>query len=705
MIALASREASLGIGPARDELRRMVSHCRAPKIRTMREFAEQEIIIPEGPFKGRPFKVSRQPFAGLWLGAVDRTLAYHPQNRYSRVCTTGPSQSGKTMLTSNVPLLFHLFEMGEAVGYALPSMDMAQDKWTKDILPVIEKTRFRDLLPSRGEGSQGGKVKNMVCFKNGATLKFFSAGGSDKSRAGITVRVLVITEANAFGGSAETSNESSKLEQLFARSQSFGSSALAYIECTVEIETDVIWSNYQAGTASKIACPCPHCRAFVSPEREHLQGWQEAQDVIEAGEKAHFVCPSCQARLSDDERRTMNEQAMLVHKGQSITLCEEIPNRKSKIKNPPTPLILGEPPRTNTLGFRWSGFNNLFLTSADLAAREWDAARAVDDDAAERKMCQFVWCNPHQGDTTELVTLHPHTLAARQAKTPKAVIPQETKLVTVQIDVGKWKCWWQAIAWQDGATGVVFDYGSESPPSNELGEERAIALVLRDLRQKFETGWAWQGSPNTRAADLVGIDAGYQGKDEAGNATTVVYDFVRECQKSADTRDRYYPTKGFGHGQLAGNSYSAPKKTGGQVRTIGEGYHISWLPARGVALVEFDSDFWKSHFHERLACEASQSGAITLFADIPKTHHQITRHWTAEKRQEQYIPGKGTEVCWVSTRRGNHQLDASVGNCVLAHFGGIRVLPKPKQTPQPPAPNSQPSVHTPDGRPYSILDR
>src|SRR4051794_37244842 len=36
-------------------------------------------------------------------------------------------------------------------------------------------------------------------------------------------------------------------------------------------------------------------------------------------------------------------------------------------------------PPTDTLGFRWSAVNNLFVTSGDLAADEWRASRAADE--------------------------------------------------------------------------------------------------------------------------------------------------------------------------------------------------------------------------------------------------------------------------------------------------------------------------------------
>lgn len=83
----------------------------------------------------------------------------------------------------------------ETVILGVPDMEMASDKWQLDILPVIERSRFRDLLPKRGAGSRGGRVET-IHFRHGATLKFMSGGGSDKSRAGFTSRVVVITETD-----------------------------------------------------------------------------------------------------------------------------------------------------------------------------------------------------------------------------------------------------------------------------------------------------------------------------------------------------------------------------------------------------------------------------------------------------------------------------------------------------------------------------
>jgi hypothetical protein len=67
----------------------------------------------------------------------------------------------------------------------VPSLDMVKDKWEEDLLPAIEaSSRYRDLLPRRGEGSRGGNVESRVQFQNGATLRFMTGGGGDKAGPG-----------------------------------------------------------------------------------------------------------------------------------------------------------------------------------------------------------------------------------------------------------------------------------------------------------------------------------------------------------------------------------------------------------------------------------------------------------------------------------------------------------------------------------------
>src|SRR4051812_4294071 len=118
------------MSPALPLLKQIATRIRTPRLRTLREFAEQEIVLPTGPYAGMRFNCARQPFSRLFLEQADAG--------WRRIASTGPSQSGKTLLSFVTPSLYHLFEVQETVIVGLPSMDMAGDKWTEDLLPVIQ---------------------------------------------------------------------------------------------------------------------------------------------------------------------------------------------------------------------------------------------------------------------------------------------------------------------------------------------------------------------------------------------------------------------------------------------------------------------------------------------------------------------------------------------------------------------------------------
>ena len=80
-----------------------------------------------------------------------------------------------------------------------------------------------------------------IQFRNGATLKFMSGGGGDKSRAGFTSRVVVVTETDGLDLAGTKSRESVKITQLEARTRAYGSRKRIYLECTVSTEDGRTW--------------------------------------------------------------------------------------------------------------------------------------------------------------------------------------------------------------------------------------------------------------------------------------------------------------------------------------------------------------------------------------------------------------------------------------------------------------------------------
>lgn len=607
----------------------------------MRQWAEDELVIPDGgPYPGR-FRPGRQPLSAIWLDLLD-------SGRYPRQWFTGPSQIGKTVNASVIPTLYHLFERKERVIYGIPDLNMVRDKWKDDLLPAIEASRYRDLLPTSGAGARGGTQLSLR-FRNGAELRFMTGGGGDKSRAGKTSRVLVITEADGFDVSSETSREASKLEQLEARTRAFGQRRRIYCEGTVTIEEGRTWQEYLKGTATRLYVPCPLCGTWVSPEREDLHGWREADNEQQARESAYFACPTCGGKWTEDQRVAAVRRSVPVHRGQAVDDAGQ---------------VVGEHPPTTTLSYRVSAFSNLFLSTSDYGAEEWKASRERDRVNAETRQRQFVWCLPVEPVTTIVNPIDRWGLMGRIAETPKNIVPAWCNVITMAMDVHKRHITWQAIAWKShGADSVVIAYGDAPTPWQAMPEEAAILSTLRELRDTVcATGWI-DTTGRSRYPDQVWVDAGYQ-------ADRVVYQFIRESDQ-----DRYRPI--LGRGVLDGvrtPNYVSPSKTGGAVKFIGEDFHLTWVPEQQVLRVDIDANAWKSFLSARITCKVDDPGAMLLYRDLPAHHEEFADQYTAEEFRTEFIEGKGEAGQWVRVRRANHYWDTGYIACTAAHLCGVRLL-------------------------------
>lgn len=611
----------------------------------MREFAESEIVIPDGPFEGTKYSCTRQPYSRLYFDAVD-------SGNWNRIVAAGPTQSGKSLTCFIIPTLYHLFEIKETVICGIPSMEIAGDKWRQDLLPAIQRSRYRDLLPASGAGSKGGIVES-IQFRHGPTLRFMSGGGNDKKRSAFTSRVVVITETDGMDEAGAKSREADKITQIEGRTRAYGKRKRVYMECTVSIESGRTWQEYNKGTAGRIFVKCPKCLSYVHPTRENLNGWQDAANEREAEANAAVFCPECGEAWTADERKQANFDAKLVHRGQEIDSDGT---------------ITGELPQTNTLGVRWDAINNLFVSPGEVGAEEWKAARASDEENAEKEMRQFVWTLPHEPSALDTTPLDAHAIAARTLKgSLKGVVPTGTEFITVAIDVGKWVMYWTAIAWTRSGGCHVFDYGPHGVSTDALGEEIAILAALKELRDGFATGWP-EGDPKSgkiRTANAIWVDSGYQ--------TDIVYKFIRESGAP------YLPSDGLGSSQEL-RQYTKPKTTGAMVKQIGEGYHIAVIPARRSLVAEVHADHWKSWAHERLTTAPGLPGAMTLFEASPAIHNDWAKQVTAERHVEEFVTGKGVVRKWVRDRKKNHYFDTLYNACAAGHYCGVRLIaeaPKP----------------------------
>ena len=102
--------------------------------------------------------------------------------------------------------------------------------------------------------------------------------------------------------------------------------------------------------------------------------------------------------------------------------------------------MVGDLKQTETLGFRWSAVNNLFLESGEIAADEWRASRSADEESTEREMRQFVWCLPVLPSRWEETAIRAEEITHRVGRWPQGVVPPETQHLTAAIDLGKYLC-------------------------------------------------------------------------------------------------------------------------------------------------------------------------------------------------------------------------------------------------------------------------
>lgn len=625
----------------REDLSWFLKQCLAPVVRPISQWVEDELILPSGPFRGERYRHRRHPASRLWFDSLDA-------GHWNRFAASGPTQNGKTLMCYVAPILYHLFELQETVVIGLPTMTMAQDKWTEDLLPAIEASRYAMLLPKSGEGSRGGQVKRAIRFMNDVTLRFMAAGGDDKQRAGYTSRVLAITETDGMDQAGETSREADAIEQLEGRTLAYGSSKRVYLECTASIDRGRIWQEITNGTHSRIYRPCPYCGEYVAPEREHLAGWADAESELEAADKAHWICPACAHPWTEEDRHDVARSAMLVHRGQKVLANGE---------------VIGDLPATKTLGFRWSAIDNPFAATADLGAVEWKSSRSVDSENAEKKLRQFVWCLPYDPPDIDLTPLSAEQVQGRAAELKKGAVPEDCLGVAIGIDTGKDILHWHANAVRSGGGEVVFEYGKHPVDSANLGVIPGLVRAFEELRKYFESGWQ-SGSGRKWVPSQVWIDSGYHLHKDA------VYQFCALANRGLKLGSEVWrPTKGYGEGQRLMSRYLAPKAKTNGIRFIGREYHISWIQVSKTLLVHVNADHWKSDFHQRLAMPPAEPAAITLYQAASSSDHlDYSRQVTAERQIEKWIPGRGTVQVWERVERANHYLDAGYLATAAGHF-------------------------------------
>jgi phage terminase large subunit GpA-like protein len=618
-----------------------------PRKRTYREFAESEIIIPNGPLEGSRFNCAFRPWVGEVLDEFGRGLRW-------RFFSSGPTQDGKTLVFFVIPAVYHLCELEEDILLCAPTTEAAQAAYRQRLLPIIKASRYKDILPKSGSGSKGGKAPEIV-FENGRSVRFIGAGGGDAQRSGWTAKAVFMTELDKMDDAGEASEESDPVTQMQARASAFMESGKARIfgECTMSTEQGFVYREVSViGTGTKLYLPCPNCGEYVYPERKDFVGWSGAATSEDASRLGHFVCPLCQTPWSEEGRRKSLDRARLVARGQSVG--------KDGV-------VVGPEPETDTYGLTWNAMASKFKRTRDIAAAEW-RAEFTGKEADKKAVVQFWWAEPWKEDLADLSRPEVATILSKIVGHPRGVVPPDTVKLTLGVDVGSYVIWWTLVAWKADAQGHVVDFGGlDVPLVNGIKNPTAVLAALRTFReQTIKPGWGG------RRPDRILIDSGYE--------TDAVYEFVKESGQP-----RYLACKGFGtasrHGGWRDLAAAEPSPT----KTVGSGYY-SVLQPSGIHLVHVHSDHWKAAVHDGFWAGHGAPGSLTLLSGerADPELRKYARQVVAEQRVIRTVGEKESRVVWVVQQRQNHFLDTTAYARCAAEIEGVRMVATAQPRPKPP---------------------
>ena len=281
---------------------------------------------------------------------------------------------------------------------------------------------------------------------------------------------------------------------------------------------------------------------------------------------------------------------------------------------------------------------------------------------------------PEEHADDELLTAD--QIAAKVNGLRRGEIPIGATHVTMFIDVQAKALFWLVAAWEDDFTGYVLDCGTEPDQKAEYftlrdvrrtlamaapraGIEGAIYAGLERLTERT-LGREWPRDDGAKVRiDRCLIDANW------GQSSDVVYQFCRQS--------RFAGVLLPSHGRYVGASsipFSDYKRKRGD--RVGLNWRIPVVTGRRtVRHVVFDTNYWKSFVHARLAVPMGDPGGLSLFGRKPETHRLLAEHLTSEYRVK--TEGRGRTVDeWKLRVDGldNHWLDCLVGCAVAASMGG-----------------------------------
>lgn len=267
---------------------------------------------------------------------------------------------------------------------------------------------------------------------------------------------------------------------------------------------------------------------------------------------------------------------------------------------------------------------------------------------------------------------------------PRGVVPIWATHVTAFFDVHQELIYWVKIAWGEGFTGAVIDYGTwPEQPRNYF----AMRTAKPNITSEIEAGGveAKITAALTLCTDaILGTPCEQEGDDglseivvaramvDAGKWTDEIYEFARR----SDHKAILSPSHGTGIGAKNIPMSKYQKKPG---EILHSNYVIASAGKRAIHHVTIDTNFWKTFVHNRLRTPIGDPGSLSLFGRSAETHKLFADHLTSETAQQTSGRGRSLDEWAIKPAKpDNHWFDCVVGATVAASICGISLRDKPQ---------------------------
>ena len=284
--------------------------------------------------------------------------------------------------------------------------------------------------------------------------------------------------------------------------------------------------------------------------------------------------------------------------------------------------------------------------------------------------------DPLPDDTADDSLLSVDEICAKINGLARRRVPLKCDRLTMFVDVQKALLFYVVTAWAEDFTGAVIDYGSwpdqhrheyslaDANPSIQTlfpkaGFEGALYAALSALTDEC-LGREWEREDGAvLKIERALVDANW------GQSTDVVYQFCRQSSHAGVI----LPS----HGRYVGAS-SKPMTE--YRKQQGDRLGFNWMipnvaGKRAIRHVIYDTNYWKSFIHARLAVPVGDKGSLTLYGRIPGAHQLFAEHLTAEYRVKTQGRGRTVDEWKLKPQsHDNHFLDCVAGCAVCGSMLG-----------------------------------